>query len=219
MNGKGYFQVRKGLWRRGHLLSILSLFLPLLGGTLDSPAQAVWFELTPEQIQQAVAWGKDQLQDRLKKGLPIDEYEKEWEMDLGPGKGSAYLNTPFGTISYESRKYAGIKMELPKEEIDSLLLRFKNKLSFSMKLYGKDRYFAKKYKVILEVGEKKIEPTYKDIFKGRESKLADPEAAYESAYTVEFPVQEVDPQSRVTLVATGSEGKEIHFPFDLSKMR
>lgn len=203
----------------GHPLSIFSLFLLLLGGPLDSPAQAVWFDLTPEQIEQALAWGKDQLQDRLKKGLPIDEYEKEWEVDLGPGKGSAYLNTLFGVISYESRKYAGIKMELPKEEIDSLLLRFKNKLSFTLKLYGKEQYFAKKYKVILEVSEKKISPAYKDIFKGRESKLADPEAAYESAYTVEFPAQEVDPQSRVTLVVTGPESKEIRFPFDLSKTR
>lgn len=155
------------------------------------------------------------------KGKKAEDEEKHL---VGPGalillKGRVYLQSPFAMISFEARKYAAIQMEVPSWQIDSILLQTKEKLLMSITLYGKERYFARKYRVFLEEDGKRIEPSGVDVHKGVSSGLEDSEAPLRAAYNVAFPLEKINPNGQVTLIAVDPQGNETRFPFDLSKMR
>ena len=193
----------------------------VLWWTATLPAEALWVDPGPEQIQEAIRWGKANLEERKAKGLEIDGEDAEWEVNLGEGKGKGrvYLQSPFAMISFEARKYAAIQMEVPSWQIDSILLQTKGKLLMSIALYGKERYFARKYRVFLEADGKRIEPNWVDVHRGVSYGLDDSEAPLRAAYNVAFPLEKINPNSLVTLIAVDPQGNETRFPFDLSKMR
>lgn len=175
--------------------------------------------MTEKQIQEAIRWGRADLEERKKKGLPLDEENPQWEVNLGEGIGKAYLRSEFKTVSHEARKYAALDWEIPLKEIKTLWSLTKGKLVFRLTLFGKGRHFARDYKVSLEFQDKRIAPIYKDIHKGVPSGLEDPDRAFRAVYFAHFPAEGINPNSTVTLVAISTDKQELRFPFDLSKMK
>lgn len=198
----------------------LSLALIFVLWTVAVPwGEAIWVDLTPQQLQEAIQWGQENLKERRQKGLPVDKLEEEWAVELGEGKGRAYLHTLFERVSFQARHYAAIRMELPQREIDNIFVLTKGKLVFELTLYGGEHRFAEKYRVRLLAGEETVDPRDVDVFKGMPSGLEDPELAFKATYIARFPLEGIEPQSQVTVVAIGPKGQEVRFPFDLSKMR
>lgn len=189
------------------LISLLSVFLTI-------QAEGIQLELKEKDLRDAIEYG------RARRELSHPELMKDWRIDLGYGVGSATIITPFAGIVILAKEAALKLMEPSEYEIRKSMEEKKDQLSFGCAIYGETIDFAGKYKAVLEYKGQKLEPSNQDVPSTADYTRTYPKSPrYWALCFYRFSVGSVDPQVAVTLILKGPEGKELKFPFDLSKVR
>lgn len=189
------------------LISLLSLFLTI-------QAECIQLELKEKDLREAIEYG------RARRELSHPELMKDWRLDLGYGVGSATIITPFAGIAILAKEAALKLMEPSEYDIKKSLEEKKDQLSFGCALYGETLDFADKYSAVLEYKGQKLDPSFKNVPSAADYTRTYPKSPrYWALCFYRFSVGPVDTQATVTLILKSPEGKELKFPFDLSKVR
>lgn len=180
---------------------------------LCAPAQAMFMDLTPGQIEEAVRHGK------AGKDSKMADFSREWTVSLGEKVGWATLYTEFHNLAYKARKAAVEMRELRPHEIKKALVK-RDVITFSVTVMTDSLYYNYHRPATLRIGERVEPASYEFQPEMCEDSEYFPESPYYVAACVyQFPIQGIEPNSQITLTVIKPEGDEIHFDFDLSKMR
>lgn len=185
----------------------LSMLFPL-------PAGAVWVNLTKEQIDMAIAYG------RTNKDADYLTFFKEWRVDLGYGKGAARVITPFSKVAFEAKNSPFESIKITPDDIKTLLEELQDRLAFGVALYGDELDFAKNCHAVLKHHKKTQRPLEERHANLAETTQSWPQSpAYRAICYYYFDLHQVDPNETVTLVVSPPKGNPVEFTFDLSKMK
>ncbi len=191
----------------------LTLFVSILIISIAPQAQALWKEMTPQQIQEAVEYG------RKGRDTHLLNFTREWTVNLGERVGWATLYTPFHSLAYKARKAAMENRELTDKDIKKAL-ESADTLSFSVTMMCDDLYFNRQRPATLRQGEKVTASSYEFLPEICENSDFFPESpAYVASCVYKFPSKDITPDAPVTLVVIKPSGEELAFPFELSKVR
>lgn len=180
---------------------------------LCSSAHAILIGLSPEDIRDAIKYGK------AGKHASMAEFSKEWTVVLGEKIGWATLYTEFHNLAYKARKAAVEKRELRQDEIRRALAK-RDVITFSVTVFTDSLYYNYHRPSTLRVGERVIPASFEFQPQICENSDFFPESPYYVAACVyQFPFKGINPNAKVTLSVVKPEGDELHFNFDLSKMR
>lgn len=194
-------------------VKILTCYL-FLSTCLISQAESIQLYLTDKDIREAIEYGT------TRRDLTHPELLRNWRIDLGYGVGSATIVTPFGSIVVLAKDMARRFREPSDYEIRKTLDEQKGKLVFGCSLYGESAWFADNYEVALMYKDKKLDPIEKEIPTTADYTRSYPDSPrYWVLCFFKFDVPDIDPNAKVTLILKSGEGKELKFPFDLSKLR
>lgn len=180
-------------------------------------AEATWTDLTPEQIQEAIAHGKATYDRWRIEGRPIDNLDPEYVVDLGRDTGQAMLYTAFSTVALETRRWLAIGQQLKPDDVERTIAPIRGRLGFLVIVPGPNRDFLRHYTVRLVQGGTSHEPVAWDVFRG--DLVPDRPGRWEAVGQYTFRVKGLDPAAPVTLVVRNAEGRETRFEFDLSRLR
>lgn len=195
------------------VLFCLLCTLMVQGLFLTPSAEAVWFNLNPQQISEAIEYGK------AGRDTKMAEFSGEWTVSLGDKIGWATLYSPFHNLTYKARKAAVERRELAEEEVKKVL-ETADTLSFSVTVFSDSLYYTYQRLSYIKQGEKTVRSSYEFLPDLCENSDFFPESpAFVAACVYKFPVKDLDPSAQITLVVIKPTGDELHFPFDLSKMR
>lgn len=191
------------------------LFCYILLSTFLAPqAESIQLNLSEKDIREAIEYGTQG------RDLPHPELLRDWRVDLGYGVGSATLITPFGSLVVLAKETARHFHEPTEYEIKETLDKKKGKLVFGCSLYGDSIWFANDYKATLIYKDKKLKPTRTDIPPSGDYTRSYPDSPrYWALCFFEFEILNIDPNAKVTLILKNGGGKELKFPFDMSKLR
>ncbi len=197
----------------------MSKLITLLGGiffliSFSQQAEALWAHLTEEQLNMAIDYGKKN------KGTEYTEFFKEWRVDLGYGKGSARVITPFSQVAFEIKNSPTEYIKLTPDDINRLTQEVKDRLAIGVALYGDEIDFAKDCRAILKSkGQtfKPLEDRHSDTAETTRSWPQSP--GYRAICYYYFDLRRLDPNATVSLEVTTDKGKPVEFTFDLSNMR
>ncbi len=199
-------------------IAVLALFLSLLAGCSKKPPKRV--VLSEDQIKEALEVG------RRGKNLNLFEFQKEWRSDLGYGKGSAVLFTPFHRLALLSRNAEIRGINLPSPLIKKVVKENSGIFHFVVTLYGDTPSFARNCTAILKYGERIIKPIFL-----QNDQYADVNREQTNVAICEYKFSslEIEPRAKITLIVTipkeenerwgSTEEKVLSFPFNLSKIR
>lgn len=193
--------------------AVLAVFVVLLAG----PAEALWVELTPEQIQAATAHGKATYERWRAEGRAFDDMDPEYVVDLGRDVGRAIFFTEFSTLALETRRWLGIQQQLKAEDIERILAPIRGRLQVSVVLLGPSRDFLRHYTVRLLQSGRSLEPVNWDVFRGTRHGGAAERWVAPAQYT--FSAKDLDLNAPVTLLLRDQGDQEIRFEVDLSRVR
>ena len=184
----------------------------LLSTFLISQAESIELTLSDKDIESAIAYGTGG------RDLTHPELLKAWRVDLGYGVGAATIITPFGSLVVLAKEKANRFLEPTEREIKEALDKDRGKLAFGCSLYGKDAWFADKYKAVLLYKDKKIAPSKVEVPPSANYTRSYPNSPrYWALCFFKFDIADIDPNTKVTLIL--NDGKELKFPFDLEKLK
>ncbi len=190
------------------------LAIAILSMTFCSRAEAMLIGLTPEQMEEAIEYGKAH-----KGSADMAEFSREWTVSLGEKVGWATLYSEFHNLAYHARKAAVEKRELRQDEIRKVLAK-RNLISFSVTVMTDSLYYNYHRPSTLKIGDRVVAASYEFQPQMCEDSIFFPESPYYTAGCVyKFQMEGITPDSQLTLSVVKPEGDEIHFDFDLSKMR
>lgn len=196
--------------RRGLCLSIT--FAILLAGA--EPAPAMLQKLNDEQTKDAILFGKRSVK------LDIFDFLKEWMVDLGNDKGTAFIITEFLALANASRDAALRQLELNKFDIEDTLAKSSGKMVFRVTVFGAKADFAKDYTASIQAGSKIIPTTFWKNNEGESYGDGKNRPAFVADNDYYFPSDGIDPNGKITLVVHDKDGKDVvKFDFDLAKLR
>lgn len=194
-------------------VKIVACYL-LLSALLISAAESIQLNLSEKDIREAIEYGTQGRE------LSHPELLRDWRVNLGYGVGSATVITPFGSIVVLAKETARHFHEPTEYEIKKTLDEKKDKLVFGCSLYGDTIWFANEYKATLMYKDKKLEPTKTEVPPSGDYTRSYPDSPrYWALCFYEFDILNIDPNAKITLILKDGEGKELKFPFDLSKLR
>jgi len=183
----------------------------LVAGPAVRPAAAIWVDIDAEQAHQAQQVGGFS----ASMGNPGKLMEK-WLVNLGEGKGAAILMTEFLSVAYAAQDASRNMKALQPWEVQDAIARAKGKLVFSVTTFGKTPDYADGLRGWVLYGKEKIQNTHWQNGKPE----ADGNGRYVADSTFWFPLGDVDPNGKVTLLIEHAKtGEQWRFPFDLSTMR
>lgn len=175
---------------------------------------AIWTDLNPEQINQAIAYGK------TRKEYPDEKFFKEWTVILKGTEERVGLYTKYNLLAMAAREAARESRELRPEEIETILSKAEGKLSFRATFYGSTPDFASSFHAVLLYNGRIIQPIYK------ENPLAEPYGwrpmsppIFRAVSSYEFPLKDIDPNAVVAIIFINPRGGERQVDIDLSKMK
>ncbi len=187
------------------------LFFCLLS---SSQAEGVQFRLDPKDVKEAIRYGT------YNKDVSHPELVKAWRIDLGYGVGSATVITPYASLIILGKESALKHREPTDTEIHKELEEKSKHLDFGCGLYGEDIDFATKCKAVLEIKGEKREPLSSELPSSASYTRSYPASPkYWALCFFHFSLTGINPDDQVTLVIKNAEGKELKFPFDLSKLK
>ena len=179
-----------------------------------APAIAVYQRLTQEQIDEAIKFGKRNV------NTDMLEFLREWGIGLGPDKGDAIIITEFLALALAAREYAARGSELDKFEIEDTMAKSSGKLVFRVTTYGNTMDFAKEYTAYLKPAGKVIPATYWTNSDGEPYGDGKAQPAFVADSDFFFASEGIDPKSNLTLTVQDHNGKPVaQFQFDLKKVR
>ena len=157
------------------------------------PVHAIFLELTTEQIEEAVEYGKKN------KNIEIAAFSRPWTICKDKGQGTATLFTPFHNIAYKARKSAIEHREFTHDDVMHAV-EIGDTLTFSVTVYGDEYDFCAQYTAKLY---------YKD----------DDSPSHSARLVFKFPTKGVDLSALITLVIVAPGGEENLYDFELAKMK
>lgn len=176
--------------------------------------EAVLIDITREDIQQAVEYGKNN------KDADYLEFFKDWRADLGYGTGSARVITPFSKIAFEAKHAASEDKRIETEDIEKILEESKGKLPFGVAIYGETRDFGQNAGAVLIQGEKTFQPVdSRPAMKAEPTHSWPNPPAYRAICYYDFDINKIDPNGAATLVVSVPGQEDVKFQFDLSAMK
>lgn len=177
------------------------------------PVHAVLVKLTPDQIQEAIEYGKKN------RNLDIAAFSKPWTIFLGKGQGSASLFTPYHNLAYKARKAAVERREFTNQNIMEAL-DIGDTLTFSVTVYGEQYDFAMHYSAKIYQKDDVIQPEFEFTPEIADASEFWPDSPSHTARLVfKFPVKNIDLNAPVSFVIVIPGGDEIPFDFDLPKIK
>lgn len=192
------------------------LFLSVLLGLLlyTPPAGAVWVNLTKEQIEEAIRYGREN------KKADYLEFFKNWRVDLGYGKGSARVITEFSQVAFLAKNLTFEYIKPDQQDVEKAVEELKDRLAFGASLYGETLEFAKDCHAMLRIGRYSLRPIEERHGKTAEPTRDWPKApAYRAICYYYFDLHDVDLNGAVTLEVTLPDKSKVAFPFNLSKIK
>jgi len=169
--------------------------------------------LASNQINEAIKYGQT---NRL--ASPKD-FAAPWVVRLGEKSGWATLWTPYHNIAFKAKKASVERRELSQSEIFRAL-HIKESLTFAVSVFGEYMEFARGYNAILYSGDKTVYPIFSYFPDFAEpSSFYPEEPAFVAGCVYKFPIEDIDQNSKVKLLVTSPEGKELEFVFDLVKIK
>lgn len=212
----------------GELASVRSLLLPssvtkVVAGLLSAllwlptPAAALWVNLTPQQIDEALAHGKASYERARAEGRPIDDLDPEYVVDLGPEVGRAMLYTEFSTLALEARRWRAIGQPLTPDHVERVLSPIRGRIQISVTVIGPDRDFLRHHTVRLHQASTTHQPLSWDVFRGTPQSAAPRTYVTPGQYT--FTTKDLDLGTTATLLLRDQAGHEIRAEFDFARLR
>ena len=197
------------MFKKTILVLAFFVIISLMGET----AYCVSLNLTPNQINEAIEYGKKN------KRLSPTKFAAPWVVHLDEKSGWATLWTPYHNVAFKAKKATVEKRKLSEGEI-LRALHFKESLTFVLSVFGEYMEFAKGYNAILYSEDKPIYPMYSFLPDYAEpSRFYPEEPAYVAGCVYKFPVDNINQNSTLKLLITSPDGKELEFPFDLVKIK
>lgn len=193
-----------------------ALILALLAVLAAQPAQALLVNLTDEQIEQAIAQGKTTFEQYKKAGRPIDDLDPEYIVDLGDDVGRALVFTEFGTLVMETRRFLAISRPLPRPEVNRVLGATSGRIEFLVVALSANRDYLKNATVTVVQGETHLRPLEWSI--ARSAPKPDAPGRFLTSGRYIFDARALGSVPTVLLVQ-GSDGQELRYEFDLSRLR
>lgn len=176
---------------------------------------AVYYDLSDEQIKQALEFGEKN------KDMDNTAFLNEWMSLSNERYEWAALNTKFSILAYEAKQAALASKNLTKPQILQFMSEVEETLSFHVVLYGSSPDFACSYQAVLLYKNKPIRPILEhndEHAKAANLGMRIP-LIYRAMCRYDFPNYYIEPVAEVTLVIISPLNKERQFTFDLSKMR
>lgn len=181
------------------------------------PAEAIWVDLTPPQLQAAIAHGRHTYEQWRGAGRPIDNLDPEYVVELKPEVGRAMLFTEFAKLALEARRWMAIDQQLTPQDVRRLLAPVRGRLLFSVTVVGSNRDFLRHYSVRLKQSGVQKEPARWKVFRGTRAPDLPSRFVAHAQYT--FSLEGLSSTAPVSLVLRGPDGGELRFDFDLSRLR
>jgi len=190
-------------------------------------------DLTSEQIQEAIDYGKTITEDNYLDAT--EEWRKEIKsVAIAPGRniGFIIINSSFRKLVIDS--YSAFKkyQELSPKEIKKIIKTNKNEIFFIIYVYGDLPDFAKGYHVVLKCKNKVLQPSTKqnESWANYRGGDAPSYAAYSAGLYYGFLFREKDsktkkevmvfnPYDTIILTVIPPDGEESNTEIDLSAMR
>jgi hypothetical protein len=186
-------------------LAVFVLLILLAGPSL---AGAASFSLEPQQQTDALRAGA--------RSITQDSFDTEWRV-ANPAGDTLTVITPFHRLVLAARNAAFKNEPMKESEPEKLLREQQDRLVIWANLRGPRADFARFYTPRLLLADREIEPT----FVQNERTAARMESGgYLARCVYGFPVKDVPPKSRVTLVVRDPDGRDVsRFTIDLASMR
>lgn len=178
-------------------------------------ANAIYYSLSDEQINQAIEYGENN------KDTDYFTFLDEWMTVADDGYEWAALNTKFSILAYEAKQAALESRKLTQAEIIRFPLEVEDTLSFHVILYGNSSDFTKDYHAVLLYKNKPIQPIIEQ--NDTHAKPANLgiriHTSYRAICKYDFPNYYVESDAEVILVVISPINKERRFAFKLGEMR
>jgi len=184
--------------------------LVLLAVLLIEPsvAHAVSFTLEPPQRAEALRVGAQ--------SVTKDSFDTEWRVANQAGD-SLMVITPFHRLVLAARNAAFKNEPMKDREPEKLLREQQDRLVIWANLRGPREDFARFYAPRIVLADREIEPTF---VQNERTALRTESGAYLARCVYGFPVKEIAPKSRLTLVVRDPDGRDVsRFTIDLASMR
>lgn len=186
----------------------LAVALGLVVLAVAVPGEAVYFDLGPKQVEEAIEEGRD--------SITQEEFGQEWRVRLSGGE-EVVVTTPFARVALAARHAAFKGEPLQEKEIQTQLDRGKGRLQFWVSVYGPRLDFARWYTAVLRVGRREIKTTFAQ---NERTALRLEDGRYLARSIYVFPTEGLTPTGTVTLVVQTREGQEVlRTPVNLGAMR
>lgn len=196
--------------RKFPFILIIFLFFIFSKNTL-----AIYYDLTDEQIKQAVEYGESN------KDRDYFLFLDEWMVVADDAYEWAALNTKFSILAYEAKQAMLTSKKLTQTETIQFMFEVEDILSFHVVLYGNSADFAKNYQSVLLYKNKPIQPVNEQ--NDTNAKPANLgvrlPVLYRATCRYDFPNYYVEPNAEVVLVIISPLNKERRFVFNLKEMR
>lgn len=170
-------------------------------------ALALWKDLSNEQVEQAIAYGKD-----LSNNLGVGS---EWSVRSERMAGWVELTTPFRALAELAREYSLKSKEIPLKGIKKAIVPYKGRLIFDYYHYDIEQRFTSdatsEYFATLRTSADKI------IYPLRYDKGTESVTKISLEFT--FSSADIEPDSLILLLIREPSGYEHPFSFDLSRVR
>lgn len=180
-------------------------------------AHAIWVNLTPTQIEQAIAQGLASYERARETGRPIDDLDPEYVVDLAPEVGRALLFTEFSTLALEARRWRAIGQQLTAHDIRRILTPISGRIRISVVVIAPHRDPLRHRTVRLVQGSMAVEPVAWDVFRG--VPLDETPGMYRASADYTFDARTLDPDAPAALLLRDDAGNELRFEFDLARLR
>lgn len=179
------------------------------------PADALWLNLSPNQLAEAVAYG------RAARDVPSELFEREWRVRAEGGHGSATVDSEFLVVARVARELARRgnpeSLNLP-EAMCAFLGGPALYIAVTLEVASREETAAVEAR--LEAGGRLMAPLevwpYQLVVRE-----ADPGATSTTrvSHYLKFAVDGIDPLGKVTVVTSNPEGRTWRFSLDLGAMR
>ncbi len=174
----------------------------------SAPLGAASFQLTPQQIDEAILAGG--------RSAGVEEFGREWQVVNSDGR-SVSVVTPFHRLALIARNAALKDEPLRQRDVARALRESRDRLSFWVMLRGPREDFASRFQPVLTSRGKEIKASF---VQNERTARREEDGRYLARCLFSFPVADLDPNGKITLVVRDHEGRNVaRFSVDLAAMR
>ena len=193
-----------------------ALALALMLGGSAGPADALLVDLTDDQVEQAIAQGRETYQRYRHSRQALDDLDPEYVV-TGDHDGRALLFTEFGSIVLETRRYLAIGRRFTPNDLTPIIAPLRGRIEFIVVTSGDTREFLRESKISLVDAKTRHEPKIWHVNRGVAKPGAPNEFVASGRYS--FDARDIDTSRPVLLVVQRADGRELRFEFDLARLR